>query len=58
MIGGHSSMKKWKDAGDIESADLSDKEFKILREMSKKPHFDHYETPKKKKKKKAKVRKR
>lgn len=47
-------MKKWRDAGDIESADLSDEEFKILREMSKKPHFDHYETPKKKKKKKVK----
>lgn len=49
-------MKKWRDAADIKSADLSEEEFKILREMAKKPHFDHFE--RNPKKKKAKVRKR
>lgn len=42
---------KWKDASDINAAELSDEHFKTFREMTKKPKFDHYEREKKKKKK-------
>lgn len=49
IVGG--GEMKWKDAGDINAAELSDEHFKTFREMTKKPKFDHYEREKKKKKK-------
>lgn len=45
---------KWRDAGEIKAAELTDEEFKTLREMSKKPKFDHFEKEKRKKKRKVK----
>lgn len=44
---------KWRDAGEIKAAELTDEEFKTLREMSKKPKFDHFEKNKKKKRKRV-----
>ena len=40
---------KWRDAGEIKAAELTDEEFETLREMSKKPKFDHFEKEKRKK---------
>ena len=44
---------KWRDAGEIKAAELTDEEFKTLREMRKKPKFDHFEKEKRKKKRKV-----
>ena len=45
---------KWRDAGEIKAAELTDEELKTLREMSKKQKFDHFEKEKRKKKRKVK----